>query len=160
MFKHFTPYRETPHDAIYPYVLRIALLLCLLGIVQQGFSSHISFASAPVGYTINGIVFDDYNQNGVQDAREPGVNGVAVTAYNSANKVVATATTGSGSNQLGRYTLNVPGGTGPVRVQFSQFGTGAIRPQLSWLVPQQSRQRNAGPVRERNRGVQYGEYGP
>jgi len=135
MFKHFTPYRATPHDAIYPYVLRIALLLCLLGIVQQGFSSHISFASAPVGYAINGIVFDDYNQNGVQDAREPGVNGVTVTAYNSANKVVATATTGSGSNQLGRYTLNVPGGTGPVRVQFSQFGTGATRPQLSGLFP-------------------------
>ena len=135
MFKHFTPYRATPHDAIYPYVLRMALLLCLLGIIQQGFSSHISFASAPVGYTINGIVFDDYNQNGVQDAREPGVSGVAVTAYNSTNKVVATATTGSGSNQLGRYTLNVAGGSGPVRVQFSQFGMGAIRPQLAGLFP-------------------------
>jgi hypothetical protein len=136
MFKHFRGYRAMLHTPKYFYILRLGLLLCLLGIVQQGFSSTRSFASAPAGgYTINGIVFDDYNQNGVQDAREPGINGVTVTAYNSANKAVATATSASVNGQLGQYTLNIPDGTGPVRVQFNDFGAGAVQPQLAGMFP-------------------------
>ncbi|MDQ2888009.1 MAG: hypothetical protein M3Y39_18200 [Chloroflexota bacterium] len=52
----------------------IALLPCLLGISALGGFGQVSFAkslTSPV-YTINGTVFDDYNQNGTQDAREPG----------------------------------------------------------------------------------------
>jgi hypothetical protein len=48
-----------------------------------------------------GIVFQDYNQNGSRESGEIGLAGVTVTAYNSSNTSVATATT----NADGWYVL-------------------------------------------------------
>src|SRR5450432_240323 len=78
----------------------LAFLLCglsLLNLTGAGFASpatnHIEHHKAiPVSYTISGSTYDDYNQNGTQDAREPGLNGVVVTAYDANNTVVATST--------------------------------------------------------------------
>ncbi|MCC6299155.1 MAG: sortase [Anaerolineales bacterium] len=64
--------------------------------------------------TVSGTVFTDYNDNGVRGAADTGVAGVTVTAYNSANAVVATTTT----NALGNYTLAIPDGT-QARIEFS-----------------------------------------
>lgn len=115
----------------------IALLPCLLGISALGGSGQVSFAKTltPPVYTISGTVFDDYNQNGTQDAREPGINGVVVTAYNSAGSSVGTATSSTVNGTLGQYTITLPGGTGAVRVQFSNFGTGATLPSLTIYQP-------------------------
>jgi LPXTG-site transpeptidase (sortase) family protein len=64
--------------------------------------------------TVSGTVFTDYNQNGMRGAGDTGVAGVTVTAYDSTNAVVDTATT----NASGNYTLAIPNGT-QVRVEFS-----------------------------------------
>ncbi len=79
-------------------------------------------AANPSAYTITGTVFDDYNQNGTQDSREPGINSIIVTAYNGANTVVATDTTKTVGAVLGQYTLPIASGVGPTRVQFTNFG--------------------------------------
>lgn len=50
---------------------------------------------------VSGTVFRDYNANGVQDAGEPGVAGVTVTAYDSSGASVGSTTTASD----GSYTL-------------------------------------------------------
>src|SRR5437016_757776 len=52
-------------------------------------------------YTISGNVFDDFDQNGNQDTREPGINGVTVIAYTQANVTVATATSATDSGKVG-----------------------------------------------------------
>jgi SdrD B-like domain len=81
------------------------------------------------------MVFDDYNQDGTQGAREPGSNGVVVIAYNSAGNSVGTATSSSINGTLGQYSITVPAGTGAVRVQFSNFGSGATLPALTMYQP-------------------------
>ena len=49
-------------------------------------------AAAATG-TIGGVVYRDFDADGVRDLREPGLAGITVTAYNSAGTAVATATT-------------------------------------------------------------------
>ncbi len=114
----------------------IVLLPCLVSIGAVGGSRQVSFAKTVTApYIISGTVFDDYNQNGTQGAREPGINGVVVTAYNSAGSSVDTATSSTVNGTLGQYSITVPAGTGPVRVQFSNFGTGATLPALTIYQP-------------------------
>ncbi|MFC4261563.1 SdrD B-like domain-containing protein [Ferruginibacter yonginensis] len=71
--------------------------------------------------TIGDFVWNDLNRNGVQDANEPGVAGVLVTLYNSANVAIAsTVTDDNGIYKFvnvayGTYTLGftgLPGNTG------------------------------------------------
>ncbi|MBL9143555.1 MAG: carboxypeptidase regulatory-like domain-containing protein [Verrucomicrobiaceae bacterium] len=50
--------------------------------------------------TIGDFIFHDLNRNGVQDAGEPGVEGVTVTLYDAAGTTVISSTT---TNGLGRY---------------------------------------------------------
>ncbi|MBA2391926.1 MAG: hypothetical protein H0V70_04195 [Ktedonobacteraceae bacterium] len=111
------------------------LVLCLLSVTAQGVARSKSFAHALASYTVSGTVFDDYNQDGSQEAREPGVNGIVVTAYDSYEVAVATTTTTAVGNTLGQYTFTVPDATGPVRVQFSNFGAKSSIPQLVGFQP-------------------------
>ncbi len=79
------------------------------------------------GYRATGSVGDriwnDGNGNGVQDAGEPGINGVTVQLLNAANTVIATTTTSGNGN----YTFNnLPGGTYTVRVVASTLPAGMM----------------------------------
>ncbi|MEZ4670818.1 MAG: SdrD B-like domain-containing protein [Anaerolineae bacterium] len=83
--------------------------------------------------TITGIVFRDYNANGIQDAREPGVGNVNILAYDSTGAAVGTAISSNAAATLGQYTLNFAGPDTRVRVEFATpagfqngaFGTGS-----------------------------------
>lgn len=93
-----------------------------------------------------GTVFRDYNANGAQDSREPGVGGVRVTFYDSSNTVpqnngfidtfavvcagagvpagsdtYGRSCTGPGTPALGSWSLTPSGtaSTGPFRVEFT-----------------------------------------
>gem|GEM_PF-763427 len=68
--------------------------------------------SADVSANITGTVFRDINQNGAQNSPEPGVAGVAVRAYSSANVLVNQTT--SAAN--GTYTLVT--GPGNYRIEY------------------------------------------
>ena len=48
--------------------------------------------------TVSGVVFTDYNDNGVREQGDVGVPGVTITAYNAAGAVVATTTTDANGN--------------------------------------------------------------
>jgi hypothetical protein len=97
------------------------IVISILPLVQ-------STPSALAAGTIAGVVFNDYNANGVMDtsastsptiAIDTGVAGVTVTAYDSAGVQRGTSTTASD----GTYTLPA-GGTGPYRVDFSTLPAG------------------------------------
>jgi hypothetical protein len=69
--------------------------------------------------SIGDYVWNDINQNGIQEANEPGLPGITVTLYNAANEVVANTTTdGNGAYQFtglnaGTYIVgfsNLPSG--------------------------------------------------
>src|SRR5450631_1754323 len=114
----------------------LALLLCGLALLGQAGvgvalpTTHATPRKTLQDYTISGTAFDDYNQNGAQDSREPGLNGVTVSAYDSTNTLVTNTTTG----QAGAYTLSVPIETGAVRVEFTGFGPTASNPNLQDFV--------------------------
>lgn len=86
--------------------------------------------AAPNG-TITGTVFSDIDSDGVKDAAEVGVAGVAIAAHNaagmagsavsSANGTYTLSTTGSGPYRL-EFT-NIPAGFDPSRVQAGSNGT-------------------------------------
>ncbi|NOZ90258.1 MAG: hypothetical protein GXO60_03115, partial [Epsilonproteobacteria bacterium] len=67
---------------------------------------------------ISGIVFRDFNANGVLDKGEVGVEGVTVNVYNSDGNL--TATTKSESN--GTYTISLSNNT-PYRIEFTDYPT-------------------------------------
>ncbi len=107
----------------------LAFLLCSFSLLMNtsavGFahlSDHVLPHTTLAPYTVSGTVFDDYNQNGIQDTREPGLNGVVVTAYDKNNAVVTTATTSTSAGISGVYSLLIPAATGPVRLEFSNYG--------------------------------------
>jgi len=93
------------------------LLLRFLAIISLFVSLFGSGTQVFAACTINGTVYRDYNANGVQDAQEPGVPDITVTAY-SAAAAVASAQSGA----TGAYMLNVgaavPNGD-EVRIEFS-----------------------------------------
>lgn len=83
---------------------------------------------------VTGLVFQDFNANGTFDAatvianngtgtmptaKDLGLSGIVVTAYDANNAVVGTAVTGAN----GSYTL-VPSTTGPLRIEFTGLPTG------------------------------------
>ncbi len=58
-------------------------------------------------FTLGDKVFEDLNHNGLQDAGEPGINGVTVTLQ-SANAVIVTVTDANGFYQFTNLTAGVP----------------------------------------------------
>jgi hypothetical protein len=68
---------------------------------EQWRAMTLALRPAVAAETISGVVFRDFNADGTRDTREPGVAGVAVTAYDAAGTAVVSATTDS----TGAYTL-------------------------------------------------------
>lgn len=76
----------------------------------------------PLTGAVGNLVWNDVDQDGVQDVDEPGLPGILVTLYNSSNVVVGTAVTdGNGNYLIGNVTAgsgyyiifsNLPSGTG------------------------------------------------
>src|SRR5574341_850933 len=95
----------------------LTLLLRFLAIISLFISLFGSGTQVFAACAINGTVYRDYNANGVQDAQEPGVPSITVTAYSPTGAVANTQ-----SGATGAYTLNVgaavPNGQ-EVRVEFS-----------------------------------------
>jgi len=119
----------------------LAFLLCgfsLLNLAGTGFVSptkRIEHRNALLAYTISGSVYDDYNQNGTQDTREPGLNGVFVTAYDANNTAEISVITSTSGGTPGHYSLDIPDGTGPVRVEFSNYGLTSTDANLTLFQP-------------------------
>lgn len=76
----------------------------------------LMFAS-DLGAQVTGTVFLDINSNGMRETSgtiiEPGIQGITVTAYNAANTVIGSATTGS----TGTYALALAAGM--YRIEFT-----------------------------------------
>jgi hypothetical protein len=68
-------------------LLILTLLLSALGGIAT------AAPTAPELASIGDLVWEDINQDGIQDAGEPGVPGVTVTLYDGASNIVATSTT-------------------------------------------------------------------
>lgn len=112
---------------------KLALTLFALSLLFTATLTAPAHVLASGSYS--GIVFRDYNANGAQDSREPGIGGVTVTLYDSAGTARGSATTfgvscaasnspaglgctGSGTPALGSYSISSTG-TGPYRVEFT-----------------------------------------
>ena len=70
---------------------------------------------------VGGIVFSDYNSNGVQDSLEVGQSGISITAYDSSGGTYGPTT----SSSDGTYSISVPNGTA-VRVEFTNLPSGLV----------------------------------
>ncbi len=105
------------------------MISCSMGTLRQGARTALSIFSAlalllsawpealPVAQaagTITGMVYRDFNLNGLRETGEVGVAGVTVSAFDSGGASQGTATTGAD----GTYAL-AAGGTGPYRVEFT-----------------------------------------
>ncbi len=79
-------------------------------------------ATSAVNAQISGIVYRDFNANGIMDATSTytdiGISGITIKAYNSANTLVGTTT----SATAGTYSFI--GLTLPLRIEFTGFATG------------------------------------
>ena len=78
--------------------------------------------------SVAGVVFRDFNSNGVQDALEPGLAGVSVSVIAPNGTVAGTTAT----NAAGQYSLNTAAvnALSAARVEFSTFPTG-LQPTLA-----------------------------
>lgn len=75
------------------FVRGLILILCVISLnsqVSAVFASPTRPIHAHDVLTISGGVFDDYNQNGIHDPSEPGMNGIIVTFFNAANAIIGT----------------------------------------------------------------------
>ncbi|MEO8611497.1 MAG: SdrD B-like domain-containing protein [Chloroflexota bacterium] len=113
------------HSRIYA---RIGFILTIFSLT---FANLWVFSPVHAACTVGGIVYQDYNAGGTQDAAEPGVAGILVTAYQTSvvpagsppapipSLTVGTATTDAN----GQYTLTLTV-TGQVRIEFTQIPAG------------------------------------
>lgn len=111
--------------------LAVGLTLVLAFVLSQHSGAQTARSDddkqlAPQAGTISGLVFQDFNQNGLYDtassstlAIDIGVAGVTVTAYDSSGVQRGQTTSGA----TGTYTLNATG-TGPYRIEFTALPTG------------------------------------
>ncbi|MFN8373747.1 MAG: SdrD B-like domain-containing protein [Anaerolineae bacterium] len=88
-------------------VLLLALTLGLLQTVNV-------FAAG----TVTGVVFRDYNANGVQDTREPGIPSATVTGFDAAGATLGTITV----NPNGTYTYPWATADTTIRLEFNAPG--------------------------------------
>jgi choice-of-anchor A domain-containing protein/uncharacterized repeat protein (TIGR01451 family) len=83
------------------------------------------YVTPPVPASLGDLVWNDANQNGIQDAGEAGISNVTVTLYNTSNNVIGTTTTNSSG--LYSFTNITPGG---YYVQFTAPTGYTISPAL------------------------------
>ncbi len=94
------------------YAFRLVMLSFILIIVSVA-------GVAQAAGTVTGLVFRDYNANGVQDANELGVGGVTVTAYGATGAVVGSATSSAVLGTLGTYSISWASADTRVRLEFT-----------------------------------------
>ncbi len=82
--------------------IAILLVLCLLALPSCGGPRPSPTPTVAPPATITGVVFRDLDSDGIRDAREPGEPGVTVSAYDTQQRLVCTAT----SDVSGGYVLN------------------------------------------------------
>ena len=70
-------------------------------------------------YTVQGVVFEDENANGIFDLGEAGVVGVAVTLINDATGTPALAPINTALGGNFSFTNNVPSGTYHIRFNYN-----------------------------------------
>ena len=104
-----------------------ALLFVLLWQIVGAYFGALPVAQAATctGSAITGVVFRDYNANGVQESNaggftEPGIGGLVVTAYDANGTSASCETTATGA-----YGIN-PVGAFPVRVEFTLPADGSL----------------------------------
>ena len=83
----------------------LAASVVLIGPIRPTYAS---------GGTVSGVVFNDYNANGIKDTREPGVGGVSVTEIDATGATTTAITSGAGT-----YSLTVA--TFPARIEFTSL---------------------------------------
>ncbi len=108
-------------------LLGVSALLATIAVVMAvNFSVFVDTSSAQAtecvaGGSITGTVFNDYNNNGVQDAGEPGIPGVEVSGYLSSTTGTASAGTTcltvATAGSEGQYTFEPA--SYPVRMEFA-----------------------------------------
>ena len=76
------------------------------------FLTIISLLSWSALANISGTVFRDYNQNSINEAQEPGIAGITVSAFNDAGVSVSSVTISDG-------TFNIPTTAGTYRIEVS-----------------------------------------
>ena len=89
------------------------------------FMALISF-SANAQYTVQGVVFEDENANGIFDLSEAGVVGVAVTLINDGTGMPALAPINTGLGGAFSFTNNVPMGTYHIRFNYNSVNPGYV----------------------------------
>lgn len=89
------------------------------------FLALISF-SANAQYTVQGVVFEDENANGIFDPGESGVVGVAVTLINNATNNPALAPINTALGGAFSFTNNVPMGTYYIRFNYNSVNPGYV----------------------------------
>lgn len=98
----------------------LALLVLFIGVGvllgPQAIPRAVAFG------TVTGVVFRDYNADGVRGPYEPGVANVTVTAYDSTGSDVGTNTSGAD----GAYSLDWTGNDTQVRLEFSNLPAGFL----------------------------------
>jgi hypothetical protein len=102
----------------------LVALLCQLVSIYSG-ASPVVQAAACTGSSITGVVFRDYNANGVQDSSaggftEPGIGGIMVTAYDANGTTASCESTATGA-----YGID-PLGAFPVRLEFTLPADGSL----------------------------------
>jgi len=93
------------------------LFICVL-VLLTAIASLFGGNTAPAHAfgAISGVVWRDYNLNGVQDALEPGVQYITVSFYDNGGLVAGSPIT---TDANGNYTFNYPGSDPTVRVEFT-----------------------------------------
>ena len=119
--------RVQPTNALIPFEQERAqgiwiLEVCDAGVEDSGiyYRSRLVFDGTPIGdgprpNSVSGLVFRDYNADGVYTVRaESGIPNIAVTAYDENGTIIDTTQT----NVSGEYTLTVPNDT-TTRLEYS-----------------------------------------
>ncbi|MEM8706925.1 MAG: SdrD B-like domain-containing protein, partial [Actinomycetota bacterium] len=105
-----------------PAPRQAASLLTSFAMVAAGLgvAAGLQLATAASG-TVTGTVFEDYDQDGTQDAREPGVADVVVTAVDAdGNRSRDVRTDGEGTYEIDLGVVEGDAlGAGPYRIEFS-----------------------------------------
>jgi protocatechuate 3,4-dioxygenase beta subunit len=100
--------------------------------VPSGGAATANFGDQQQG-TISGVVFNDFNGNGVRDRGEPGISGVTIELLDSTGRVIATTTTTGDGRYLftslnpGAYTVRETDPTGFVSTT-PNTGTATVPP--------------------------------
>jgi len=88
---------------------------CVIGAYEATLAPATAIAApAATPGTVSGVVFRDYNDNGVRNIGEPPVSGITVSAYDASGTQVDTTTTDAN----GQYVLLTPGAT-DLRIEFT-----------------------------------------